>query len=146
RVEPGEVAAALRGHPAVASAVVVPRETPQGAQLIGYVVIAPGAPAPDERALRAFLRAALPEPLVPAHLIVLDALPPHANGNVGRRGLPPPEAPAASPPVAPPSDVEHRLLAIWRAVLGRPELGTRDDFFAAGGDSILSIQIAARAH
>ena len=149
RIEPGEVEAALHRHPAVRDAVVVAREDAPGERrLVAYVAPLPGA-ACDAAALREVARAHLPEYMVPAAFVVLDALPLTANGKVDRRALPAPEAAAApggedghAPPRTP---AEEALAAVWAEVLRVPRVGVHDDFFALGGDSILSIQIVSRA-
>ncbi len=142
RIELGEIEAALLAHPAVRDSVVVARPvTGTDNQLVAYVVGSEG------EELRAFLRARLPEPIVPAFFVPLAALPLTANGKVDRRALPNPR-PAASEPAGadlPRGPKEERLAAIWREVLGLERVGSHDNFFELGGDSILSIQIVARA-
>ncbi|HEY4575294.1 MAG TPA: amino acid adenylation domain-containing protein, partial [Thermoanaerobaculia bacterium] len=146
RVEPGEVEAALLAHPAVREAVVVARSVRSGGSdrsLVAYVV----GEDLDAGDLRAFLRARLPEPMVPAVFVPLDALPLGATGKVDRKALPPPQqAPEAPAGAAAPRDArEARLAGIWREVLGREGVGIHDNFFQLGGDSILAIQVVARA-
>jgi amino acid adenylation domain-containing protein/non-ribosomal peptide synthase protein (TIGR01720 family) len=147
RIEPGEVEAALLAHPAVREAVVVARRGTAGDnQLVAYfVAVAAGAPPVEE--LRAFLATLLPEHMLPAIFVPLAALPLNANGKVDRRALPAPaaarEALAGS---APPRNAKEAALAeIWRGVLGLDRVGIHDNFFQLGGDSILSIQVVARA-
>jgi len=140
RIEPGEVEAALLAHPAVREAVVVAR----GNRLVAYLVA--GAAPPVEE-IRAFLRTRLPEYMVPGTFVPLAALPLSPNGKVDRKALPAPEPAGeglAGP--TPPRDArEERLAAIWREVLGLERVGVHDNFFQLGGDSILSIQVVARA-
>ena len=140
RVEPGEVEAALLAHPAVREAVVVAR----GNRLVAYLVA--GAAPPVEE-IRAFLRTRLPEYMVPGTFVPLAALPLSPNGKVDRKALPAPEpAGEASGGSTPPRDArEERLAAIWRGVLRLERVGVHDNFFQLGGDSILSIQVVARA-
>jgi amino acid adenylation domain-containing protein/non-ribosomal peptide synthase protein (TIGR01720 family) len=140
RVEPGEVEAALLAHPAVREAVVVAR----GNRLVAYLVA--GAAPPVEE-IRAFLRTRLPEYMVPGVFVPLAALPLSPNGKVDRKALPAPEpAGEALAGSTPPRDArEERLAAIWREVLGLERVGVHDNFFQLGGDSILSIQVVARA-
>jgi amino acid adenylation domain-containing protein/non-ribosomal peptide synthase protein (TIGR01720 family) len=145
RIEPGEIEAALVAHPAVREAVVVARAvTGRENQLVAYVA---GDALPEPEALRAFLRSRLPEPMVPTFFVPLAALPLNANGKVDRRALPAPRPPvrAAAGAVLPRDLKEERLAAIWREVLGIDRVGIHDNFFQLGGDSILSIQIVARA-
>ncbi|MEV6827027.1 non-ribosomal peptide synthase/polyketide synthase [Amycolatopsis sp. NPDC051102] len=140
RIEPGEVEAALRALPEVADTVVVARD----ARLVAYVV--PGAAA-DPLRLRTALKETLPDHLVPSVFVPLDRLPLATSGKVDRRALPAPAvhpAPAAGR-TAPSTGTERRLAEIWADVLGIEQPGADDNFFALGGDSILSIQIVARA-
>jgi amino acid adenylation domain-containing protein/non-ribosomal peptide synthase protein (TIGR01720 family) len=147
RIEPGEVEAALARHPAVRESVVTSASLAgTDRQLVAYVV-AGGEPMPTVLAeeLRAFLRALLPEHMVPAVFVLLPALPLTPNGKVDRAALPAPTL-AAAPGATPPRDAREELLAaIWREVLGRDRVGVHDNFFQLGGDSILSIQVVTRA-
>uniref|UniRef100_UPI0005845917 non-ribosomal peptide synthetase n=1 Tax=Actinoalloteichus spitiensis TaxID=252394 RepID=UPI0005845917 len=113
RIEPGEVEAALVGQSGVARAVVVVREdTPGARRLVGYVVPEDGAvPAPE--VLRDALRRFLPEYLVPAAVVVLEALPLTGNGKVDRAALPAPEFQSADRHVAPRTDTEKVLCEVW---------------------------------
>ncbi|WP_240923157.1 condensation domain-containing protein, partial [Metapseudomonas otitidis] len=145
RVEPGEVARVLRGLPGVHDAVVlaVPQgDEPAQLQLIGWCV--PEDANLSAQALREQLQARLPDYLVPAHLLLLERLPLTANGKLDRRALPQPEV-QQKRHVAPSTPVEEQLVAIWQAVLKREAIGVEDNFFELGGDSILSLQIIARA-
>ncbi|MCM3804719.1 non-ribosomal peptide synthase/polyketide synthase [Streptomyces sp. DR7-3] len=144
RIEPGEIEAALLDHPAVQEAVVVAREDTGHRRLVAYLVTA-GSPDPVE--LRARLKRTLPDYMVPAAFVPLDRMPRTDSGKVDRRALPaPPDRPEeGSPYVAPRTPAETVLAGIWAEVLGVPEVGVADNFFALGGDSILSIQIVSRA-
>ncbi|HEY0514544.1 MAG TPA: amino acid adenylation domain-containing protein [Thermoanaerobaculia bacterium] len=147
RIEPGEVEAALLAHPAVRDTVVVARAGAGGDhQLVAYVVGTEG-PAPPVADLRAFLQARLPEPLVPSIFVRLTALPLNANGKVDRRALPAPQGvrEELAGGVPPRNAREERLVRIWGEVLGLARVGIHDNFFQLGGDSILSIQVVARA-
>jgi amino acid adenylation domain-containing protein/non-ribosomal peptide synthase protein (TIGR01720 family) len=144
RIELGEIETALRADDGVAEAVVVVRQDEPGRkQLVGYVVPAPGA-EPDPAALRAMLAAALPDYMVPAVLVPLAALPLNSNGKLDRRALPAPARTAHSGRTEPATEAERVLAAVWADVLGVP-VGMDDDFFALGGDSIISIQVVSRA-
>lgn len=149
RIELGEIEAQLRAHPEIRDAVVVLRQGAAGtASLVAYVVAGAGAalPVPD---LRQHLARRLPEYMVPSAIVVLEALPLTANGKVDRKALPAPEETAkrdALPDDAPRTEFEQRLAAIWAEVLQRERVGIHDNFFELGGDSILSLQIIARAH
>jgi len=143
RIEPGEVEAALLRLPAVAQAAVVPRTDGGGLRLVAYLVAAGTRPVPAGE-LRELLRDRLPEPMIPSDWVWLPALPLTANGKLDRRALPSPERTGAAW-VAPRNREEEVLASIWEEVLGVPRVGVYDNFFDLGGDSILSIQIIARA-
>ncbi|HEX8694772.1 MAG TPA: amino acid adenylation domain-containing protein, partial [Longimicrobium sp.] len=147
RIEPGEIESALGEHPAVGDAVVVAREDAPGQKrLVAYVVARDGT-RPEPAALRAHLSGRLPEYMVPGAIVVMDRLPLTPNGKVDRRALPAPEHDPSREDlyVAPRTQAEEALAEVWREVLGAPRVGVHDDFFGLGGDSILSIQIVARA-
>ncbi|WP_322029496.1 non-ribosomal peptide synthetase [Paraburkholderia sp. J76] len=141
RIEPGEIEAALRRQPGVASAVVVVAHDLGAPRLVAYVV----AKDNDGATLQRALAQELPAHMVPSAIAVLDALPVMQNGKVDRAALPAIGAVAGTERVAPRNDAERIVLALWASVLGRDDLGVDDDFFAAGGDSILSLQLIARA-
>ncbi|MCC9738080.1 non-ribosomal peptide synthetase [Streptomyces sp. MNU89] len=151
RVEPGEVEAALATHPAVAQAVVVAREDRPGERrLVGYVVAegtgaSDGTGAPDPRAVREHAAGVLPEYMVPAAVLVLDALPVTANGKVDRRALPAPDFAERVSGRAPRTAAEETLCRLFAEVLGLERVGAEDSFFSLGGDSIMAMQLAARA-
>ncbi len=145
RIELGEVEAALREHPAVREAVVVARDHRAGRRLVAYVA-GDLPPAGVTGALQSFLRERLPASMVPAAVVVLDALPRTPNGKVDRKALPEPATPDRTAGYAPPRDArEEALAAIWARTLGVEQVGIGDNFFALGGDSILSLQVVARA-
>jgi amino acid adenylation domain-containing protein/non-ribosomal peptide synthase protein (TIGR01720 family) len=147
RIELGEVETALLRHPGVAAAVVDARKDgPAERRLVAYVVPRDGeVPAAD---LRAFLKETLPDYMVPQVFVGIERVPVTPNGKVDRRALP---APAVARPemdaayVAAVGEVEAKLAGVWGEVLGVPQVGIHDNFFALGGDSILCIQIIARA-
>uniref|UniRef100_UPI003564551B non-ribosomal peptide synthetase n=1 Tax=Amycolatopsis kentuckyensis TaxID=218823 RepID=UPI003564551B len=140
RVEPGEVEAVLARHPEVAQAAVIVREDQPGTkQLVAYVVS-----DVDEATLREFLARTLPDYLVPTAFVALDRLPVSANGKVDRRALPAPAAPETRH-VEPETETERALAGIWAEVLGVTRVGAEDSFYALGGDSLRSLQIAAQA-
>nr|UNQ78296.1 non-ribosomal peptide synthetase [Microbispora sp.] len=149
RIELGEVEAGLARVEGVGQAVVVVREDRPGERrLVGYVT--PGADTPslelDGQAVRAALAAALPEYMVPAAVVVLEALPLTVNGKVDRRALPAPDfSEGAGRGRGPSTPEEEVLCAVFAEVLGVPQVGVDDDFFELGGDSIVSIQLVARA-
>ena len=149
RIELGEIETALRQLAEVRSAVVTagaPPGAPPGARrLVAYVVPAPGA-APTAESLRAGLREQLPEAMVPAAYVLLDALPLTSNGKVDRSRLPAPEesAPRSAPPAAPASELERAVAEVWQEVLGAGGFGIDDNFFDLGGNSYLMIQAQGR--
>ncbi|MGW3466467.1 condensation domain-containing protein, partial [Streptomyces olivaceoviridis] len=146
RIEPGEVEAALLDHPDVADAAVAAREHAGRPMLVGYVVPTAGR-MPSADGLRLALRRTLPDHMVPAAFVPLARIPRTTSGKTDRRALPaPPAQPDSTTPyVTPRPGTEERLAAIWADVLGVERVGARDNFFALGGDSILSIQIVSRA-
>ncbi|MFJ2992102.1 amino acid adenylation domain-containing protein [Pandoraea sp. NPDC087047] len=145
RIELGEIEARAREVPGVLDVAVMTRSGPSGNQLVAYLVPLPGIDAADlpERA-RVQLAARLPEYMVPAHLIVLPALPRLISGKLDRAALPEPTAKVEALYQAPRNDVEHRLAQIWQQVLGVARVGISDNFFELGGDSILSLQVISR--
>ncbi|HYH78193.1 MAG TPA: amino acid adenylation domain-containing protein [Longimicrobium sp.] len=149
RIEPAEIEAVLAEHPAVGEAVVALREdVPGEKRLVGYVVPArAGDGVPEAAALRAHLAGRLPEHMVPGAFVVLDALPLSPHGKLDRRRLPPPAqgADAGEAYEAPRTAIEETLARVWAEVLRAERVGVHDDYFALGGDSILSIQVVSRA-
>jgi amino acid adenylation domain-containing protein len=147
RIEPGEVEAALLEHPAVAAAAVVASgEDPGLSMMAGFVVAHEVTAAPTPEGLREFLRARLPEVLVPSRLEFVDSLPRTAGGKLDRRTLSAraAEAPKADSFVLPRSELERRLASLWQDVLGIDRVGATDDFFQLGGHSILATRLVAR--
>ncbi|HVE91284.1 MAG TPA: amino acid adenylation domain-containing protein [Actinomycetota bacterium] len=145
RVEPGEIAAELSRHPDAGQAVVVALGPPGPTRLVAYVT---GTASHAD--LKAFLARRLPAAMVPSAFVTLDRLPLTANGKVDRKSLPAPQQQAASAPVAglhvpPRPGAEQVLAGIWSKVLDVAKVGAGDNFFELGGDSILSIQVVARA-
>ncbi|BAX92557.1 non-ribosomal peptide synthetase [Mycobacterium shigaense] len=140
RIKVGEVRAALAALDGVEQAVVIAREDrPGDKRLVGYLT---GTADPAEA--RAALADRLPAYLVPAAVVVLDALPLTSNGKLDTRALPAPEYNAGEYR-APTSAVEEILAGIYAEVLGLERVGVDESFFELGGDSILSMQVVARA-
>jgi amino acid adenylation domain-containing protein len=140
RVEPSYVEAVLRKHPGVADVAVTVRR--DGTGLVAYY-IARGSGAAD---LLDFARAAMPPYLVPSAYVALDRLPLTPNGKLDWRALPEPDPGAARDrtPTPPRHARDERVAAIWCDVLGVPEVGIDDDFFALGGDSFAAMKVARR--
>ncbi|HYO70115.1 MAG TPA: amino acid adenylation domain-containing protein, partial [Archangium sp.] len=145
RVELGEVEAALGQHPGVSECVVVAREEAGGNKhLVAYAVGRPGSTL-EERGLRTYLEERLPDYMVPAVFVVLEALPLTSNGKVDRKALPAPSrSKARETYVAPRTGTEQRLAELWRELLNVPRVGAHDDFFELGGHSLLATQVVAR--
>jgi amino acid adenylation domain-containing protein/non-ribosomal peptide synthase protein (TIGR01720 family) len=176
RIELGEIEATLLHHPAVREAAVVVREdTPGAKRLVAYVVPDKNAETqrprdaeevPPPQPLRTqgraeqssivnrqssivnFLREKLPDHMVPTAIVELDALPLTPSGKVDRKALPAPSVEMSAPPAdtEPHTDAEATLARIWAEVLGVNHVRREANFFELGGDSILSIQVIARAN
>jgi amino acid adenylation domain-containing protein len=132
RIEPGEVEAALLAHPDVTAAAVVARD-----RLIGYAVT-----TASPMRLREFLAQRLPEHLVPAHIVVLDALPVNPNGKLDRRALP--ESDVTVDDREPRTPTEQALCELFAEVLGLPRIGPDSGFFELGGHSLLATRLVSR--
>ncbi len=148
RVELGEIESTLVRHPGVREAVVVAYEIGPGDKRLAAYVVAEHGIAFSQGQVRDFLAAKLPEYMLPATFILLDSFPLTPSGKVDRQALPPPsrERPALSESfVAPRNQTEEILAGIWEKVIGLERVGIHDNFVELGGDSILSIQITARA-
>ena len=145
RVEPGELSAWLGRQSRVRDAAVLAREIQGRLQLVAYV--APRLNPDELSALQAQARAQLPEALQPAYWSSLDALPLTANGKLDRRALPEPQTSVVvdESGQAPQSASEVLLARLWCQVLGCASVWRQDDFFALGGDSILSLQLIGLA-
>jgi amino acid adenylation domain-containing protein/non-ribosomal peptide synthase protein (TIGR01720 family) len=146
RIELGEIEAKLKEHEAVKDAVAIASEDEKGHKRLVAYVIAGREPAvtPDE--VRRYLKDKLPEHMIPAAVVLLDYLPLTPNGKVDVRALPAPEEIKTEDDyVEPRTSVEKEFARIWQEVLGLERVGITDNFFELGGDSIVSIQIVARA-
>ncbi|MCX4970736.1 amino acid adenylation domain-containing protein [Streptomyces sp. NBC_00654] len=144
RVEPGEIETALAEVPQVAQAIVVVREDQPGEKRLIAYVTTEGDPGPDSDAIREQLAARLPEFMVPA-VVVLDGFPLTLNGKIDRAALPAPEFTARAAGREPRTEAERVLCDLFAEILGLDRVGADDGFFELGGDSILSMRLAARA-
>jgi aryl carrier-like protein len=148
RIEPGEIEAVLISHPQVRTAVVTAAGEAEDRCLIAYLV--PQSPAdgvPPIADLRAYTGDRLPAFMIPSVFVELSALPLTVNGKLDYAALPEPDSGqvgSAVEFVAPRSETERVLAAVWAEVLGVERVGVQDNFFELGGDSIVSIRVAAK--
>ncbi|WP_179957672.1 non-ribosomal peptide synthetase [Exilibacterium tricleocarpae] len=151
RIELGEIESALLGLEGIADVAVVARGTPQ--RLVAYIV----SPSYEGKntveqlqyleSLRGLLARSLPDYMMPAVFVPLSRLPVAPNGKIDKEALPEPDLAVrhADQYVAPQSEIEHQLCGVWQEVLGLESIGTNENFFSIGGDSILSIKVVALA-
>ncbi|MFD9723256.1 amino acid adenylation domain-containing protein [Streptomyces sp. NPDC059072] len=141
RIELGEIESALVRHPDLAQAVVVTHNT----NLLAYVSPL-GAARPTAEEIKTHLAATLPDYMVPSAIVVLDTLPLTPNGKVDRKALPDPATAQerAAGRIAPRNAIEETIAGVWSEVLEIEGFGVDDDFFALGGNSILSVRAVAR--
>jgi len=148
RIEPAEIEARLNTHAGVQESLVVPREDALGQlQLVAYLLLPPGAPAPAPRELAELLRASLPAYMVPAAFVAVASWPLTANGKIDRTRLPAPDRlgyDSASPFAAPQGETEETIARVWTEVLGRASISAQDDFFGLGGHSLRAAQVVSR--
>ncbi len=144
RIEPAEIEAALAGHPAVGEAAVLAlADGSGGKRLVAYAAVSGAAPPAAE--MRDYLRAKLPDYMVPSVFVWLESLPLTPNGKVDRKALARHEVKAeAAERVAPRTEVEEALADVFRQVFGLETVGVHDDFFALGGHSLLATQVVSR--
>jgi len=147
RIELGEIETVLERHTQVRQAVVLVREeAPGDKRLVAYVVPATVGQPPSITAVRDFLQQRLPEYMVPAAFVFLEAMPLTSNGKVDRKALPTPNGAlvATSEYVAPHDELEQRLAALWSELLRVERVGLHDNFFNLGGHSLLATQVVSR--
>jgi amino acid adenylation domain-containing protein len=157
RLELGDVEHELRQHPGVADVVVVARSAPGDdgqpgeINLAAYVVWRSGgyetahAERPTVEKVTEWLRERVPDHMVPSSIIVLDALPLSANGKVDKNALPEPDLNGGGDAfIAPRTETETALAAIWQEVLKKERVGITDDFLALGGHSLLAIRVLGK--
>ncbi|NEO30634.1 MAG: amino acid adenylation domain-containing protein [Symploca sp. SIO3C6] len=147
RIELAEIEVILTQHPQVRDAVVIAREDKQGLKSLAAYLVSEGQ-QPSSNELRSFLKEKLPDYMIPASFTLLEALPITPNGKVDRRNLPVPEFQLNDSTgfVSPRTHTEKVLLEIWQDILRLKEVCIHDNFFELGGDSIIGIQIIARAN
>ena len=151
RIELGEIENALTALPQVSQAVVIDREREGTKYLAAYCIAADTRASKDKAritaltdGLRQQLQASLPEYMVPATFTMIEHIPLTINSKLDRRALPAPEFMDTDSYVAPQTETETQLCAVWAEVLGLECVGINDNFFRIGGDSILCIQITSR--
>ncbi len=144
RIELGEIETILSRHESVKEAVIVAREdTPGDKRLVAYLLTQPG-PEPTPATLREHLLQHLPEYMVPSHFITLSAFPLTPNHKVDRKALPAPilaQTKSETTGAIPQSPTERTLLEIWQKVLHVPEVGTGENFFDLGGNSLIAVAL-----
>ncbi|MBD2520193.1 amino acid adenylation domain-containing protein, partial [Nostoc sp. FACHB-973] len=146
RIELGEIEALLNQHDDVQASCVIAREdTPGDKRLVAYVVPYQHS-TPTTNELRQFLKAKLPDYMVPSAFVMLESMPLTSNGKVDRRALPAPDlySERTEKYVAPRTPIEEILAQIWAQVLQLPQLGIHDNFFELGGHSLLATQLVSR--
>ncbi|PKV11645.1 non-ribosomal peptide synthetase [Xanthomonas prunicola] len=144
RIEPGEIQAALRSCAGVQEAVVIARDDTGEKRLVAYLV--GDASILEPATLRSQLATRLPDHMLPAAYVQLDALPLTPNGKLDRAALPVPDDQALDlhAYVAPQGELEQVLVTLWSELLGVEQVGRNDDFFALGGHSLLAIKLIER--
>jgi len=145
RIELGEIESVLAKHPAVRQCLVMAREDQPGVkQLVAYFAPA-SKQAVNEGELAAHLKQSLPEFMIPSAFVALEAFPLSPNGKIDRKALPKPEYGGDTEEyVAPRTEIEEQVAAIWGKVLGRERVGLHDDFFSLGGHSLLATRVVSR--
>ena len=151
RIELGEIEKTLESHPAIDSAIVLPKilpERPGEQRLVAWYTTMVDGPRPGEKLLRDHLKRVLPSIFIPSSLVHLEAIPTTPNGKLDERSLPIPQSSSKTTKqnrsVAMNGEAEVALARIWESVLNCGRVGAEDNFFDLGGDSILSLQIIAR--
>src|ERR1700730_6566047 len=144
RIEPGEIEATLGQHDGVAQAVVVAREDrPGDKRLVGYVVPAAGE-AVDATMLRQHLARTLPDYMIPAAFVMLDALPLTPSGKLDRNALPATDQQSATEYTPPRTATEKVLAGLWAETFGLERVGIHDNFFDLGGHSLLVTHLISK--
>lgn len=146
RIEPEEIVSVLSQHPVIREATVVLQEYEGGPALSAYYTTQHGQLAAPS-ALKNFLQKKLPSYMVPSKYIWLESIPLTLNGKVDKPRLPLPVMQAENTGyIAPVSEMEQRIAAVWQEVLKVNKVGMQDDFFDLGGDSIKAVQIASKLY
>jgi amino acid adenylation domain-containing protein len=147
RIELGEIEAALAAHPAVQSCTVLAVEDTTGnKQLVAYAILQ-GNESPSAEDVKDFLKLSLPEFMVPSQIVFMDSFPLTQNGKIDRRALPAPthgNISAAHEFIAPRTETEKKIAALWAELLNVEQIGIHDDFFDLGGHSLMAIKALSR--
>jgi amino acid adenylation domain-containing protein len=144
RIELGEIESVLSSHPQIQQAVTIAANTPEGGKYLAAYVVEQDSSNLTNRDLREFLKAKLPDYMIPATFVMLDTLPLTPNGKVDRRALPAPEhsrQASRDTVVSPRNDLELQLTKIWERVLGIQPIGIMDNFFELGGHSLMAVKL-----
>ena len=147
RIELGEIETVLEKYSEIRNAVILAREDKPGDKRLVAYVVAKNEHEPDIADVRSFLKEQLPDYMLPSAIVVLDSLPLTPNGKVDRKALPAPEQKdfeALQKYVAPQTETEQKLAAIWGDILGLEKVGIEDNFFELGGHSLLATQVISR--
>ena len=147
RIELGEIESILAQHSDVSEAVVIVREdVPGDQQLVAYIVSESQSTATSSK-LRSFLKAKLPNYMVPSAFVTLTKLPLTPNGKINRRALPKPDGSnnlEKDTYVAPRNELERQIATVWKQVLHLEKVGTHENFFDLGGHSLLLAQVQSK--
>ncbi|HJT73558.1 MAG TPA: amino acid adenylation domain-containing protein, partial [Chitinophaga sp.] len=147
RIEPGEIESALQAFSGISAVAVVPYTNAEGEkELVAYLS---GNDTLNVADIRAYLEQQLPSYMVPAHYVLLEALPLNTSGKIDRKNLPAPEGLgmlSGVEYVAPVTETEKQLVLIWQEVLGKERIGIKDDFFDLGGHSLKATRLASQIH
>ena len=145
RIELGDIETAVSRHPAIAQNICIAHEQSGGnRQLVNYIVSKPSTTVPQTAELRGFLRAQLPDYMIPAHFITLEAMPLLPNGKINRGALPAPNGQHPSTPavyVPPRYELEEQVAGLAASVLDLDEISIHDSFFDLGGNSLLATRL-----
>ncbi len=147
RIELGEIEAALKSHPQIRDAAVLLREPGGDKRLAAYLIAAEGEAALSREALRSALLEKVPEYMIPADFVLLEAFPLTPNGKLDRRALPEPDGDELTQEAGyePPRTPTEQVIAdVWAALLQCERVGLRDNFFDLGGHSLLATQVISR--
>lgn len=144
RIELGDIECALAAHPGIAEAAIIVEESPHTGKRIAAFISSPRIACRDANAMRVYLAERIPGYMIPARFVFLESLPRTAHGKIDRKALLALEAPPTAVRAAPASATEKTVAEIWAALLDAETLDVHENFFDAGGNSLLSVQLMAR--